>query len=1204
MPRTRVTNSRLPLTADEGVDPLDLDRGNGSVPTTTPTARFFQSESTRTGTGMSSSKLRIHKTESIKSILPWSSTSNSSSRRQARSYPELKIKINSGNGTPWEGSTSSPLSSSTNNNSSTSTTAEPFNLISFFPIHTPTEMRSGGGEDSAGYGFGGGREWNWLNEDRSVNSEDFSGTGTETETEYEFDEMGGLVENEDKIRKIGIADVAGQVIDGEDKFGILGLTSGNITKILLESIIGRFLGKMGDFGGGERRVVVNEDYEPEDIEEQQQHHLQQQHLPHQLAPPHHPSPLPIDESIEHISMPHNHNPRNNEDDRRVPHDHASRSSYSNSPATLSHHERPSVDPTTLRSLIINDWRVDQQQQSHHQQVRNGNGDRDHRDSQPSSNKRKLEESQDELQSKIRRIVRDHLTMDYARVMSMTTVVCLHAAVAQKSYGSEKRFLCPPPIVRIETPYSELKNQHLAMSIVTESGERGPEQRSPLDNNMIASFKYLHVSGTAKSKSFQLALDVSEPSIPHVNPDTPSTSTAVASHESSIPGRIWASFDSAPVTIISKPSKKTAKTRNISSCILAGGPVSLFNRINSQTVRTKYMTIEHTQLCASNLSWSAFNVNVVRRPHDLMLANQTLQSSSSQSHPNQHPNLPSPLPVIYGCEIQLVDTLTGIATSPLIIRKVDKGKVSPEDGGPVSQMQKIALQRVNPDGSRSYLSAASPTAANGVGVGLPNASGSQAPPPPTPGSAGQPASHPLVFQQPHVKDEIRDGVRVVTDEVDDYLCWTIVGISKFQYTFFDGTGTNTPVPRLPITPFPTLFTTPGYRAATHTIELTVSNFFYTHPDSMQHTPLEVWLGPIGPLRQRIFQATPPGPLTSIGMNGLGPGLGVPGKSLNNPGIAGLNGLTGLATLNGMDVSMGGMLNMGMPYGQPPQHGDGSNNGNNNGSDGSPTGGQQDGQNQTQTTPSSQPPTPSTAGPSASTSNPTTIPLPGQQASPGSVHSLIHPIPPPSHPPPHSPPVAPPRFVPQGPLHTIIIVDLPPVAQIVRSARESVGLPAHAGYMGEGMSGIPGMEMGISLGGGQGSNGESNSGDKHGHGHPPPPPPPLPTLPILFIRTYDGVGYHSGRSIACEPNLGPGEIERIRRGIPNHTAAANASGNGSGPSGSNGANGSASSNSNSGRNGDKGDGGGSALENDIDWSGIPDVFVLIKLSLEYEYEYESR
>jgi recombining binding protein (suppressor of hairless) len=150
----------------------------------------------------------------------------------------------------------------------------------------------------------------------------------------------------------------------------------------------------------------------------------------------------------------------------------------------------------------------------------------------------------------------------------------------------------------------MRRQELSMTVVSEIGERSFEQKAPLDNNMTSSFKFLHVTGTAKAKSFQLSLEIAEPS--------PAPSTEGADPP---PGRVWATFDSAPVTIISKPSKKTAKTRNISSCILAGGPVSLFNRINSQTVRTKYMTIDHAQLCASNVAWSAFNVNVVPRPTD-------------------------------------------------------------------------------------------------------------------------------------------------------------------------------------------------------------------------------------------------------------------------------------------------------------------------------------------------------------------------------------------------------------------------------------------------------------------------------------------------------------------------------------------------------------------------------------------------------------
>lgn len=413
-------------------------------------------------------------------------------------------------------------------------------------------------------------------------------------------------------------------------------------------------------------------------------------------------------------------------------------------------------------------------------------------------------------------------------------------------------------------------------------------------------------------------------------------------------------------------------------------------------------------------------------------------------------LAGPQPVTYGSEIQLVDSLTGITTNPLIIRKVDKGKVSAEDGGPVSQMQKIALQRINPDGSRSYLSAAGPV----PGAPMPGA--------PTPGSAGQPASHPLLFQPPRVRDEVRDGVRVVTDEVDDYLCWTIVGIcehpcifphlihidrlapAKFQYTFFDASGHNTPVPSVPITPFPTLFTAPAYRPAPHTIELTVSNFFYQHPETHAHTPLEVWLGGLGPLRQRIFQATPPGPLTSVSPYAIPSGGPISGEAIN--------------------IAEAG------PSGNSQHSGD----------------------------------------------TPQTI-------------------------------VAPPRFVPSGPLHTIIIVDLPPMNEIVKSLQDRVmslaaGVEA-ARMMAPGTSTrSPPLDRDRrSVGGRNGvapdhrPDAGSSSGQppqsivsegvssSHAH-HPslsgleevPEHGGPLPgqSLPLLFIRSSDGMGYHSGRSIACD------------------------------------------------------------------------------------------
>jgi recombining binding protein (suppressor of hairless) len=525
-------------------------------------------------------------------------------------------------------------------------------------------------------------------------------------------------------------------------------------------------------------------------------------------------------------------------------------------------------------------------------------------------------------------------------------MCLHAAVAQKSYGSEKRFLCPPPIVHIQGPVWQMRSQQLSMAVVSEQGERSFDQKTSLDNNMTGSFKFLHVTGTAKAKSFTLSLDIMDP---------PSATGEGGGDNTS--GRVWASFDSAPVTIISKPSKKTAKTRNISSCILAGGPVSLFNRINSQTVRTKYMTIDSAQLCASNVSWSAFNVNVVRRPEDVPPVHGGHQA------------------VTYGCEVVLSDTLSNIATSPLVIRKVDKGRVSADDGGPVSQMQKIALQRVNADGSRHYSSAAGP---------LPGPPGVT----PTPGVSSQSGTHPLIFATPRVREDMKDGVRVLSDEVDDYLCWTIVGISKFQYTFFDAFGQNNSIPELPITPFPTLFTAPSYRPANNTVELTVSNFFYEDPKTRTQQPLTVYLGSVGPLRARCFPPHAPGPLTNISYGG-----GMPGPSSE---LAGNEGA-----------------------------------------------------------------------------------VPGVSSN-----------------------------VPAGrytPLHTLVTVEMPPLSEIIKALQEDV-IPPNVLTT----STTTGPHAAAS--GGEG--GSQVDGGPQTANNSPQPSIAGRTLPILFIRASDGVGYHSGRTVACE------------------------------------------------------------------------------------------
>ncbi|PKC73794.1 hypothetical protein RhiirA1_410143 [Rhizophagus irregularis] len=367
---------------------------------------------------------------------------------------------------------------------------------------------------------------------------------------------------------------------------------------------------------------------------------------------------------------------------------------------------------------------------------------------------------------------------------MTTITCQHASVAQKSYGSEKRFLCPPPVVYIDRPNCRnfVGKPEISMSVVCENGERSLEQKTLIDENMKGTFKYLHVSGTAKAKYFELKLKIFK-------------------QNSTIP---YAVFDSSPVTIISKPSKKTAKARNVSSCILSGSQVSLFNRINSQTVRTKYMGIEGNQLCAKNSSWSPFVITVMSNDNNNNNINNHngLNSFTSTSIlPKMTPPSPSSclnntIQVTYGSEVVLSDPTTGFQSERLIIRKVEKGRITQGACGPVSQMQKIALQCARSNNRREslYLSAAGPITMD------------------SPHSQDQctvsGASPYLGYQSSRVvhmqnveftKEPFRmvnmqnipcttksDTVIAPTtvEEVDDYLCWTIVGISKFQYTFYE------------------------------------------------------------------------------------------------------------------------------------------------------------------------------------------------------------------------------------------------------------------------------------------------------------------------------------------------------------------------------------------------------------------------------------